>query len=163
MQIRKATVEDLPRLMDIYREARQIMLENGNMHQWAEGYPSQQQILSDITKGWCHAVLQGGKVVAAFAFVPGDDPTYASIEGGQWLDEKSPYMTIHRMGSTRSSSGVAAFCYSWCRSQFPNLRVDTHADNAIMRHCIEKAGFRYCGVIHLLNGDPRLAFQLLVG
>ena len=28
-----------------------------------------------------------------------------------------------------------------------------------MRHCIARAGFEYCGIIHLLNGDPRLAFQ----
>lgn len=28
-----------------------------------------------------------------------------------------------------------------------------------MRHCIEKYGFAYCGVIHLLDGSPRLAFQ----
>lgn len=30
---------------------------------------------------------------------------------------------------------------------------------SIMRHCIEKAGFRYCGIIYLKSGDERLAFQ----
>lgn len=42
-------------------------------------------------------------------------------------------------------------------------RVDTHGDNVIMRRCIERAGFVYCGIIYLLNGDPRLAYQKLGG
>ena len=78
---------------------------------------------------------------------------------GEWVDDTLPYVTIHRLASTKDSNGVAKACFDWCWSQCHNLRVDTHEDNVIMRHCIEKAGFRYCGIIHLLNGDPRLAYQ----
>ena len=41
-----------------------------------------------------------------------------------------------------------------------NLRIDTHRDNVIMRHVIDLYGFTYCGIIYLLNGDERLAYQL---
>ena len=41
----------------------------------------------------------------------------------------------------------------------PNLRADTHRDNRIMQHILQKHGFRYCGIIYLLNGDERLAYQ----
>ena len=44
-----------------------------------------------------------------------------------------------------------------------NVRIDTHADNAIMQHNILKHGFRFCGTILLANGDPRLAYQKLLG
>ena len=40
-----------------------------------------------------------------------------------------------------------------------NIRIDTHRDNRIMRHNIEKHGFAYCGIIYLANGDERLAYQ----
>ena len=63
------------------------------------------------------------------------------------------------MKPTRASRGIAAACFDWCWSQSRNLRVDTHEDNRIMRHCIEKSGFGYCGIIHLQDGAPRLALQ----
>ena len=28
-----------------------------------------------------------------------------------------------------------------------------------MQHILQKHGFRYCGIIYLLNGDERLAYQ----
>ena len=34
---------------------------------------------------------------------------------------------------------------------------------SIMRHCIEKYGFIYCGVIYLPDGSPRLAYQKITG
>lgn len=157
--IRTSTYDDLPRLMEIYREGRQIMLDCGDLHQWAEGYPTEDIIRTDIDRGVSHAVEEDGEVVGAFAFILGEDPTYGTIYDGAWLDDESPYGTIHRLASTRSSHGVAGACFDWCWAQIPSLRVDTHEDNVIMRHCIARAGFSYCGVIHLLNGAPRLAYQ----
>lgn len=157
--IRRSTLEDLPRLMDIYREGREIMLSCGNINQWKPGYPTEDIIRADIEIGQSYAVVQDGMVVGAFAFIPGEDPTYKVIEGGNWLDDSKTYATIHRLASTKESHGVASACFDWCWSQVQNLRIDTHEDNVIMRHCILKAGFRYCGVIYLLNGSPRLAYQ----
>lgn len=147
--------------MDIYREARQIQLDTGNLHQWPAGYPSEEVIRADIDRGVGYVMEDDGEVVAAFALIPGEDPTYRVIEGGSWLDDVRPYATIHRLGGVRSVHGVARACFDWCWERYPNLRIDTHEDNALMRHCIESAGFRYCGVIRLANGAPRLAFQKL--
>lgn len=157
--IRPSTLEDLPRLMEIYREGREIMLSCGNLNQWKPGYPTEDIIRSDIEAGQSYAVVQDGIVVGAFAFILGKDPTYSVIEGGSWLDDEAPYATIHRLASTKQSHGVARACFAWCWDHIHNLRIDTHEDNVIMRHCIAKAGFQYCGVIYLLNGSPRLAYQ----
>ena len=43
-----------------------------------------------------------------------------------------------------------------------NLRIDTHNDNLTMQHIVAKAGFSYCGIIRLEDGDPRLAYQLVL-
>lgn len=159
MEIRKSTVQDLPRLMEIYRQGREIMLSCGDLNQWKPGYPTEEIIRSDIALGQNYAVIQDGLPVGAFAFIPGIDPTYGTVYGGQWIDDTKPYATIHRLASTMDSHGVADACFDWCWERIHNLRIDTHEDNVIMRHCIAKAGFTYCGVIHLLNGDPRLAYQ----
>lgn len=159
MTVRKSETGDLPRLMEIYREGREIMLSCGNLNQWKPGYPPEEIIRDDITKGQGYAILDGQEIVGVFAFIHGDDPTYKTVYGGEWINDTEPYATIHRLASLKSSKGVAETCFNWCWEQIHNVRVDTHEDNVIMRHCIEKAGFKYCGIIHLLNGDPRLAFQ----
>lgn len=161
MNVRHSRESDLPRLMEIYREAREIMLSCGDLNQWKPGHPSEAMIREDISKGQGYAIEEDGEIIGAFAFIPGEDPTYGYIEGGEWLDDSMPYGTIHRLASTKSSHGVARSCFSWCWERIHNLRIDTHEDNVIMRHCVEKFGFEYCGIIYLLSGDPRLAFQKL--
>lgn len=41
MMIRKATYDDLDRLMEIFTSARKIMRESGNLKQWDDSYPSE--------------------------------------------------------------------------------------------------------------------------
>ena len=40
-----------------------------------------------------------------------------------------------------------------------NIRVDTHARNLPMRAKIEARGFVRCGIIHVADGTPRIAYQ----
>lgn len=162
MNIRRATYDDIPRIMEICGQARLIMRSDGNMTQWTGGYPSEAVIKADID-GCVGYVMENenSRLDGYFAFIPGIEKTYLSIEGGQWVDDSKPYCTIHRLASTITSHGVAGKCFEWCWSRCRNIRIDTHSDNRIMRHCIEKFGFTYCGVIHLQNGDPRLAYQKL--
>lgn len=40
MMIRKATYDDLDRLMEIFTSARKIMRESGNLNQWDDSSPS---------------------------------------------------------------------------------------------------------------------------
>jgi len=161
MTIRPSTYDDLPQLMEIYREGREIMLSIGDVNQWKPGHPSVELIRKDIENSQSYAIVDNGIVVGAFAFIRGIDPTYLVIEG-KWVDDSEPYATIHRLAGLKSSKGVAAACFDWAWNQIHNLRIDTHEDNIIMRHCIGKAGFVYCGIIHLLNGDSRLAYQKIM-
>lgn len=158
MTVRKATYGDIPRIMEICSEARSIMRSDRNMSQWTGGYPSKDVILNDIDNAVGYVIGDGG-IDGYFAFIPGIEQTYLKIENGSWLDDSLPYCTIHRLASTKDSHGIAQTCFDWGWQRCRNLRIDTHEDNRIMRHCIEKFGFIFCGVIHLLNGDPRLAYQ----
>ena len=44
LQIRKATLDDLDRLMEIFEEARRFMCRTGNPNQWINGYPQRELI-----------------------------------------------------------------------------------------------------------------------
>ena len=57
------------------------------------------------------------------------------------------------------AKGVGSFCMNWAYEQFPNVKIDTHRDNVVMQNMLKKNGFVYCGIIHLVNGEERLAFQ----
>ena len=161
MDIRKAEFSDIPRILEICEEARLIMRSDGNMTQWTGGYPSEDAFKADIERSVGYIIEKDGIAQGYFAFIPGIEPTYLKIESGKWLDDSAPYCTIHRIASTRESHGIARQCFNWCLQKCGNLRIDTHVDNHVMRHCVEKFGFRYCGIIHLKNGDPRLAYQIL--
>lgn len=153
---------DISAILPVLDAARRIMRESGNPSQWADGYPSAEAIRKDIERDGGFVIEDDGKIVAYFAFLPSPEPTYDVIEGGSWLDDTQPYHVIHRIASYPDSRGVFSDIIAWSREREHNLRIDTHRDNRIMQHCILKAGFRYCGIIYLANGDERLAYQWLI-
>lgn len=160
IQIRKTQIEDIDLLMDIFEQGKRIMRKNGNLKQWTGNYPDRDLIKKDIEAGHSYICLdEKGNSIGTFTFIPGKDPTYARIYEGQWLDDERPYATIHRLASTEDSHGVAAACIEWCYTRIQNLRADTHRDNLILQHILQKHGFRYCGIIYLMNGEERLAYQ----
>lgn len=156
---RHSTMEDLPIILQLRDQAREIMRSYGNVNQWPEGYPLEEKFINDI-KDECSFVMidAAGSVVGTFAFIPGPDITYKVIYDGQWLNDE-PYHVIHRIASTPDSHGILDALLDHCEAIAPNIRIDTHEDNLIMRKGLEKRGYQYCGIIHLLNGDERLAFQ----
>jgi GNAT superfamily N-acetyltransferase len=164
MIIRTAQTDDLNDILEIFDGARSYMRSHGNMVQWTNGYPGGDVVLQDIAHGCCYVCTDGGAVVGVFSLIPGEDPTYAKIYDGAWLND-DPYGTVHRIAVGRNArkKGVAAFCLDWCLEKCRILRIDTHEDNVPMRSLLEKSGFQYCGVIYLPDGSPRLAFQKTSG
>ena len=156
--IRKATYDDVPVLMDVFRKARGIMRSSGNMNQWNDGYPSEEVVRKDIDNGHCVVLCEEGEVVATMAFIPGPDPTYAEIYDGGWLSD-APYHVIHRIAVAEPGHNAAKALLDWGFGQAGSIRIDTHKDNVIMHHVLSKYGFTHCGVILLANGDPREAYQ----
>lgn len=159
LSVRQAAAADVPALLDVFAQARRFMAENGNPTQWADGYPDAVQVESDVVTGHCFVVEYDGLgVVGTFCLVEGDDPTYAVIEDGHWLDDDA-YATIHRLASRGVCGGVARTAVEWSMTRCANLRIDTHADNAPMLGFLQKAGFTRCGIIYCRDETPRVAFQ----
>lgn len=165
MKIRNARPGDLDALLGIYAAARRYMAENGNPTQWADGRPYPDELTHAIEQGSCLVgVDENDAPHFAFMLFSEPDPTYETIYEGSWPND-ARYVTIHRVASDGTGHGVFASIVAYAREHaealgLHDIRVDTHEDNKTMQHLIAKAGFSYCGIIHLADGDPRLAYQL---
>lgn len=159
--IRKAKKEDLPRLAEIYDYARAFMASMGNASQWGDGYPLPCQLEEDIERDQLYVSCDEEDVPhGAFAFVLGDDPSYGVIDGA-WLNDHA-YGTIHRLAGDGASPGLFRACLDFCLGICPDIRADTHHNNKIMQHLLEKNGFVRCGEVNLdkKEGDSiRIAYQ----
>ena len=157
MNIRKAVENDFSQIAAIYARAREFMRETGNASQWKNIYPTDEIILSDIHGGHLHLLTDEDGIQGVFAFFPDGDPVYDHIDG-KWLNEE-PYAAIHRVASAGMKKGILPECMRYCASLSSNLKIDTHIDNKIMQHQLEKAGFSRCGTVFLPSGESRIAYQ----
>jgi len=158
MHIRKARIDDLKNIMEIYGIAQDFMIESGNPKQWGHRYPGEDLIRDDIDKGVCCLVCEGESPHGVFALFSGDEPTYQYIENGEWLND-NPYVTIHRIASDGKIRGIFACAVDYCRNFCDDVRIDTHESNLVMQGLIEKNGFQRCGTIYVADGSPRIAYQ----
>lgn len=159
MTIRNALQKDFDDILRIYARAREYMKHSGNPTQWGENFPPETLINDDIREKRNYVVEADGGIHGVFAFILGDDPTYARIEGA-WKSDAF-YGTIHRIASDGEVKGIFAAAIAFCKTRSAHLRIDTHADNKTMRHAIEKAGFKECGIIYIEDGSPRIAYELM--
>lgn len=157
--VRNTVEEDIPRLMEVFADARQTMRSDGNFEQWNGAYPDAEAIMKDISRGVSFVIEDDGRICGTFAFIPGIEPTYETIYEGSWLDDRLPYATVHRIAGCHGSHGIFSSCIDWCAARIGNIRIDTHRDNRIMQKLISRSGFSYCGIIYLADGAERLAYQ----
>ena len=158
--IRKATFQDLPGIREIYEMARQFMRKNGNHSQWGKGDEPEALIEEDVKKEQLYVLEEDGMIHAVFAFIIGEDPAYLRIEDGNWRSDE-PYGAVHRVASDGTVRNVLGQIMDYCKAQILHLRIDTHEDNKVMQHVIEKSGFKRCGIIYVPDGSPRIAYEFI--
>ena len=174
MNIRKTRAADLTAVMGIIEEARRTIAALG-INQWQNGTPNAAMIAEDIQKEQGRVVEIDGIAVGTFALIFDGEPTYRIIEQGSWsLPDRTEtgewsYLAIHRVAVSVASRGtgvstaIIRHAEDTARSLGrTSLRIDTHEGNVVMRRMLEKHGFVCRGVIHLENGDPRVAYEKLL-
>jgi RimJ/RimL family protein N-acetyltransferase len=156
MEILLTTAEDVPSLLALYESAKAFMHSHGNPTQWRDSGPSEKSLAEDRRAGASYVVKENGRVVGTFALYHAD-PNYPLITG-HWLNEE-PYVVLHRVASAQK--GVGTFILQSICALYPNVRIDTHKDNAPMKGLLKKMGFVYCGIVPLLKdeGSVREAYM----
>lgn len=157
--VRLARQQDMPRIEQIYCQARAFMKKTGNPNQWGKTNPPVKQLLADIADERLYVITEDNSIHGVFYFYIGEDPTYSEIFDGAW-HSNGVYGTIHRIAGD-GSGGILRTAVEFCRQYADYLRIDTHHDNIVMQRAVAKCGFQKCGIIYIADGTPRIAYDLI--
>lgn len=158
-QVKKAKLEDLSKINELYAQARLFMAGHGNPTQWGTTYPSEDLLRQDIARENLYLIVDEADIHGVFYFAIEADPTYGVIEAGCWNEDR-PYGVIHRIAGD-GSGGILRSAVDFAQEQTEYLRIDTHEDNCVMQKALEKLGFQRCGIIYIEDGTERIAFDLI--
>ncbi len=153
--IRLAKKEELQEILNVFKIAREFMKTTGNPNQWGDNYPSKEILEEDILLNRLFVFQENNEILGAFVYFCGVEPTYNKIDGA-WRDN-SPYGVIHRVANSGKIKGMVQKIVDFADN--PHLRIDTHKDNSVMQHVLEKNGFYPCGIIYLSDGQERIGYE----
>ena len=164
--IRLARIEDLNEIMEIVKDAKAFLKSQG-VDQWQGDYPTSEVFVKDISNNNLYVYEE--EIIKGFiAIIKGIDVTYNKIYEGTWLSD-SEYVTIHRIAVKKDArnKNIATSLIDYTerlatKDNIKSIRIDTHKDNIPMQNMITKNGFIKCGIIYLLDGNPRLAYEKLL-
>lgn len=152
--------EELDQINEIYKNAREFMEKSNNPNQWGKSHPPLSLLKEFINKKVLYKLInEKNEILAVFAFIIGIDNTYLKIEG-KWKDQ-SEYGTLHAVASSFKENAIFKDICNFSKSKINHIRIDTSFENKIMQEKIEKEGFTYQGIIHIANGDPRMAYEYI--
>lgn len=160
LQLRHATMTDLPAIHALFVQAQAYMFREGNIEQWRR-LPARSVLEADIAKNELYVYTQSvaGEEVLEGTFVlqQGSVPAYEKIEQGTW-PTKGPYVSLHRVVSSGHVKRLFDRMCAYAFTMADEVRIDTHEKNISMRRALRRNGFTYCGIIHLPDGGARRAY-----
>lgn len=151
MQLRQATLADVPSVLALIRRVVPSMLASGNL-QWDDLYPNAQVFEHDVALNQLWLAEVDGELAGVVAITSEKEPEYAHVG---W-DFAEPAIVIHRLAVDPSfrGHGIAAALMSQAEtvartSGLGVLRTDTSADNQATQRLFPKLGYTFSGEISL--------------
>lgn len=155
MNTRLALIDDIDIIMDMIDKGRKHIQEY-NIDQWVNGYPSKDVILEDINSEKGYVLIDNNEIVGYYTKLDYDE-CYNKIDGS-WTND-SPYVAIHRTVVKYFNKGLGSIMFDEIKKEHKHIRVDTHEGNISMNKCLLKNDFKYCGIIYLKDGNKRNAYE----
>ncbi len=166
--IRAGSAADRERADTLYALAK-MSLKSAGIDQWQGIYPNGDDFMLDVRENRAIVMEQDGVVCGIAAAYIGHEPTYDRILDGQWLTDYQVYGIIHRIAvdpcarNAGIASSIVAYLQGLCRKDsIRSMRCDTHPDNKIMQHTLEKNGYQKCGIIIVEDGTERFAYEKIL-
>ena len=91
--IRKALVQDIPRIKKITEACAQHMIDQG-IYQWNKNYPSLEVLTKDVKANNVYVYLVEQKIVGTVMFSMEMDDFYREID---WLTQDAKQLYVHRL------------------------------------------------------------------
>ncbi len=163
MEIRKMEIKDLQSIMKVIEDA-QNALRCAGIDQWQNNYPNEEVMMQDIAQEECYGLIDH-RIIGCMTLQFKEETTYIDIDG-KWLSQNEGYGTLHRIAILSEVKGkrvadlMLEFAIEKAKERKVNwLRVDTHHQNKSMQKWLSRNGFIYCGIITLMDGALRQAFE----
>ncbi len=159
---RKATASEIPQIWTIIQQAI-VRRKNDGSQQWQDGYPNENVIKQDITKGIGYVLIDYNIVAGYAAILFNDEPAYEQLKG-TWLTN-GDFAVVHRVAISDDylGKGLAQKIFLFTEdlakgNNIFSIKVDTNFDNIPMLKILEKLGYTYCGEV-TFRGSFRKAFE----
>ncbi|MBZ9629610.1 GNAT family N-acetyltransferase [Salegentibacter sp. LM13S] len=150
--IRKANLEDLNEIKKL-TEACAEALQQQNIHQWNEHYPSREKLQNDIQREELFVYeIEEDRIIAIMVLTPKMDAVYENI---QWLTETDKNLYIHRLATHPKFWGkgyarkMMDFAEEFAKNQnSTSIRLDTFSKNIRNLKFYENRGYERLGDVY---------------
>lgn len=147
--IRRAQLEDLPRIMEIVADAVDSMRQQG-ICQWNEKYPAREVFAADIEAGTLYVQETENGVVGMFALDEKGAQPYAAVP---WGMENAEFVhlfavAVRSRGYGEGEQMLRAAQKLAQKAGYDSLRGNTQESNLRMRRLLARCGFHLIGDIH---------------
>lgn len=149
--IRKATPLDLDSIKKL-TEACAIALQQKDIFQWNEHYPSREKLQQDIETGELFILKENNKLSGIIVLTPHMDEEYIPIE---WLTSNGNNLYVHRLATHPDSWGsgngqkLMDFAEKFAKENgYESVRLDTFSQNLRNQKFYESRGYKKLGDIY---------------
>lgn len=170
MQIKKANISDIPQIMEVISDAKNLLKQSGSLQWNTDSYPNEETFINDINNNVLYALWDNSTLVGIMACIKGIDENYEEIKG-HWISN-GPYLSIHRIAlrkeyyHTKSSHKLMNYAINLAKDlNCESIKVDTHPLNIPMQKLLLRFNFVHCGTIELIRSkidNLRLAYELII-
>ena len=151
MQMRLATLSDIPEIMVLIKEVVPLMNKAGNF-QWDDTYPNEAVFERDIKHLQLWVAEEEGTIAGISAITTDQEPEYASV--GWDINETA--IVTHRLavGNRYRGKGIAKALLLKAEEEAIErginiLRIDTNSKNETTQKLFPMLGYAYSGEIGL--------------
>jgi GNAT superfamily N-acetyltransferase len=159
---RQASASEVTQIWEIIQQAIVRRKKDGSQ-QWQDGYPNEDVIKQDISKGIGYVLIDDNIVAGYAAILFNDEPAYEQLKG-TWLTN-GDFAVVHRVAISDDylGKGLAQKIFLFTEdlakgNNIFSIKVDTNFDNIPMLKILEKLGYTYCGEV-TFRGSFRKAFE----
>jgi len=163
MDIRFASPQDVPKVMDLIRSCVRHM-ESQGIHQWDDLYPDKTTVEDDIARHELHLLERDGRTCGIITLNEFQETAYREVPwqfGGKAL-------VVHRLAvdPTCQGKGIARelmqFAYECAeKRQYATIRLDAFAHNPQAVTLYERLGYYQAGTVEFRK-RPFFCFEIRI-
>ncbi|WP_085833239.1 GNAT family N-acetyltransferase [Clostridium merdae] len=153
--VRKAQMEDLPNLFNLYLGSIELMRLKG-IDQWDDVYPNEQVLTQDVMNQELYVLEDEDGLAAAIVLNEEQEPQYRYVD---WKYHAGKIGVVHRLCVDAGHQGkgcgkkIARFAEKYFRGQDYNaIRLDAFPKNEPAIQLYYTLGYEHCGRILLRKG-----------